>query len=243
MEEKLKAKTLTEKELLTKFQELEKNFLKEKGHLISINEIKEIDIVDLKTQNKALQEQKEILTNKVTDLERKIVSSSNMSDSEVKKELQNIINEEIEIKSVKTGVFSTEEAPVLKNDKSFLQKIQDLAIQGTSKIKAEFQTLKTKYNDLVEVLKSKDKEIENLKEKVRELQSVSSTKQKDFDFDKLTKEVSSTKEKTQTTDKSESSLSQKIDRSKLQERLEQIRESKTKENENSKSKSRGREGR
>ena len=101
----------------------------------------------------------------------KIVLNANMSDSDVVNELQNIVNEEIEVRNVKNGLFSTEEAPVLKNSKSFLQKIQDLAIQGTAKIKSEFQTLKTKYNDLLEVLKSKDEEIANLKTKVQALES------------------------------------------------------------------------
>lgn len=184
LEEKLKAKELTEKELLEKFQELEKNFLKEKSHLTSIIEVKEIDNLDLKNQNKSLEAQKEVLSNKVTDLQEKINSSSNMSDSELKKELQNIINDEIEIKNVKTGVFSTEEAPVIKNSKSFLQKIQDLTVQGTKKIKSEFEALKAKYNDLVkkfnEVTKEKDSlanENKTLKAELEELKERSSTKQ------------------------------------------------------------------
>lgn len=180
------------------FKEIE-DLKKEKEHLISIIEVKEIDILELKNAqttlnkelqevnsqceflnfnkkeleeaNKALQEQKTVLEGKVTTLEEKIVSSSNMNDSELKKELQNIINDEIEVKSVKTGVFSTEEAPVIKNSKSFLQKIQDLTVQGTKKIKSEFEALKTKYNDLVNKFNALTKENAELKEKVRALES------------------------------------------------------------------------
>ena len=135
------------------------------------------EIIALKSQINDLEEQKE-------DLEEKVASRANMNDSELKKELQNIINDEIEVKSVKTGVFSTEEAPVIKNSKSFLQKIQDLTVQGTKKIKSEFEALKAKYNDLVkkfnEVTKEKDSlanENKSLKAELEELKERSSSKQ------------------------------------------------------------------
>lgn len=171
LEEKLKAKDLTEKELLEKFQELEKNFKKEKGHLTSLIEVKEIDNLDLKNQNKSLQEQKEVLEEKVIALEQKTASSSNMSDLEVKAELQNIVNEEIEVKNVKTGVFSTEKAPVIKDSKSFFKRVQDLASRGTQGVMNTIENLKREITQLKSFVKSLQTENANLKAKVRELES------------------------------------------------------------------------
>jgi predicted RNase H-like nuclease (RuvC/YqgF family) len=171
LEEKLKAKDLTEKELLEKFQELEKNFKKEKGHLTSLIEVKEIDNLDLKNQNKSLQQQKEVLASKVIALEQKTASSSNMSDLEVKAELQNIVNEEIEVKNVKTGVFSTEKAPVIKDSKSFFKRVQDLASRGTQGVMNTIENLKREITQLKSFVKSLQTENANLKAKVRELES------------------------------------------------------------------------
>ena len=47
LEEQLKAKELTQDGLLKKFKEIQDKFLKEKEHLKSIIEIKELDIIEL----------------------------------------------------------------------------------------------------------------------------------------------------------------------------------------------------
>ena len=182
LEEKLKAKELTEKELLEKFQELEKNFkitlerkdkyldnLKEIGKdvatIIPIKELKEIPdaIKTVLNQNKSLQDQKEVLASKVTTLEEKIVSSSNMSHPQppisVQKEFELIKKEELEEKNIKTGLFATEKAKVLKSETNFLQRTWNL-------VSAKYDTLKSKYDDLVKkfsvVSKEKDDlEVEN----------------------------------------------------------------------------------
>lgn len=170
LEQKLKAKDLTEKELLEKFQELEKNFKKEKSHLESVIEVKNIDILDLKNENKSLEALKSDLTSKVTTLQEKINSSSNMSypqpPNDVRKEFELIKKEEFEEKNIKTGLFATEKAKVLKSESNFLQRTWNL-------VASKYEDLKTKYNELVIKFNAVTKENLELKEKVREL----STKQ------------------------------------------------------------------
>lgn len=183
--EDLREKLLKKEDEVAELEEVKR----ENDYLTSIVEVKEIDILELQNQNKALETQKTVLEDKIIVLEEKINSSPNMNDSELKKELQNIINDEIEIKNVKTGVFSTEEAPVIKNSKSFLQKIQDLTVQGTKKIKSEFEALKTKYNDLVNKFNALTKENLELKEKVRALESEAPKQQKEKSKDQLTELV------------------------------------------------------
>lgn len=198
LEEKLKAKELTEKELLTKFQELETNFKKEKGHLESVIEVKEIDIIDLKNQNKSLQEQKTVLNDKLVELEKKNDSRSNMSDLEVNKQLQKIVNDEIEEKEIKTGLFSSEKAPVIKNHKSFFEKIKDLALKGAETVAKEFLELKTKYSDLVFKFNAVTKENAELKAKVKTLESERSSapkQQKENAMESIKNLMSETNEK------------------------------------------------
>jgi hypothetical protein len=179
LEEKLKAKELTEKELLEKFQELEKSFkirkdkyldnLKEIGKdvatIVPIKELKEIPdaVKTVLTQNKSLQDQKEVLADKVTDLEDKINSRANMTAPQtpisVQKEFELIKKEEFEEKNIKTGLFATEKAKVLKSETNFLQRTWNL-------VSAKYDTLKSKYDDLVKkfsvVSKEKDDlEVEN----------------------------------------------------------------------------------
>lgn len=247
LEENLKTALAQKDKFLENLQEIGKEIAKE----VPIKEIKEIPeaVKTVLNQNKSLEAQKEVLEEKVSSLEEKIVSSSNMNDSELKKELQNIINDEIEVKSVKTGVFSTEEAPVIKNSKSFLQKIQDLTVQGTKKIKSEFEALKAKYNDLVNKFKDLQKENLELKEKVRELTERSSTKQQNQTHTKDHLEAIVEKFEVNQGEKSDSSLI--LNKSKeltLREKFEahrevtreQIKEDlKEKKEEKSKSKSRG----
>ncbi len=189
LEEKLKEKVLTEKELLTKFQELEKSFkttltqkdkflgnLKEIGKEVSkevpIKTISEIPdaVKTVLEQNKSLEAQKEVLASKVTDLQEKIVSSSNMSHPQppisVQKEFELIKKEELEEKNIKTGLFATEKAKVLKDENNFLQRTWNL-------VSSKYNDLKSKYDDLVSKFNILQKENLELKEKVREL----STKQ------------------------------------------------------------------
>lgn len=160
LEEKLKAKLLTEKELLEKFQELEKSFLKEKGHLNSLIEMKDIDIIDLNIQNKSLEAVKIDLSSKVTALELKTAHSSNIAPSDVLIEFKKIQKEEITEKEVKVGVLKSEKIQILENPDSFLKKAWNL--------------ISTKYNQLLEEikrLKSENKaqtiEIAELKEKLK----------------------------------------------------------------------------
>ncbi|MFY4858914.1 hypothetical protein ACOTVL_10760 [Aliarcobacter butzleri] len=194
LEEKLKEKTLTEKELLEKFQELEKNFkitlerkdkyldnLKEIGKdvatIIPIKELKEIPdaVKTVLTQNKSLEEQKEVLEEKVSSLEEKIVLNANMTapqpPNDVRKEFELIKKEEIEEKDIKTGLFATEKAKVLKSETNFLQRTWNI-------VASKYEDLKAKYNDLVNKFKDLQKENETLKEKVKQLESEAPKQQK-----------------------------------------------------------------
>ena len=166
----------------TKFAELEKTLLKEKEHLTSIIEVKEIDIVDLKTQNKALQEQKEVLTNKVTDLEQKTAPEPNIvPQKEIIDEIQKIISEEFTKKEIlESRIGKPIQAIIVKDSDSFLKRFKNIASQGiqsvansVNSLKEEILQWKEKYNNLMEVLKSKDQKIADLEEKLQTI----STKQ------------------------------------------------------------------
>lgn len=152
LEEKLKAKELTEKELLEKFQTIEKNFISSKSLITK------------------LETEKNTLTSKVTTLEEKIVFSPNMSypqpPKDIQEEFEKIKKEELEEKEVKTGLFSSEKIRVLKSDSNILQRTWNI-------VSAKYNDLKTKYNDLIDRFSALQKENAVLKEKVREL----STKQ------------------------------------------------------------------
>ena len=167
LKERIKQKDLTIDDL----KEIIDANSKEKEHLKSIIEVKEIDNIDLKNQNKSLQEQKTVLNDKLVELEKKNDSRPNMSDLEVNNQLQKIVNDEIEEKEIKTGLFSSEKAPVIKNHKSFFEKIKDLALKGAETVAKEFLELKTKYSDLVIKFNAVTKENAELKAKVKTLES------------------------------------------------------------------------
>ena len=169
LEEKLKAKELTEKELLEKFEELEENFKKEKNHLISIIEVKDIDLLDVNNQNKSLEAQKEVLEEKVTTLESKSLLSASKVPENIKEEFEKIRKDEIIEKEVKTGLLKTEKIAILENPESFIKKSWNLF---TSKI----NDLAIKYNQLVDKYESLKKENVILKEKVNQLSLINSEK-------------------------------------------------------------------
>lgn len=168
LEEQLKAKELTQERLLERFKQIQDNFIKEKEHLKSIVELKEIDILDLKSENKSLEALKSDLTSKVITLQEKINSSSNMNLSQpsidIQEEFKRIKNEELEEKEVKTGIFSSEKIKVLKSDSNILQRTWNL-------VASKYEDLKVKYNNLVKKFDALQKENLDLKEKVRALQS------------------------------------------------------------------------
>ena len=183
LKEELKNKTLTTETMQSKFAELEEKLLKEKSHLNSIIAVKEIENLDLNTQNKSLQEQKEVLASKVTTLEQKIVSSSNIvPQKEISEELQKIITEEFTKKEIlESRMGKSTPAIIVKEPDSFLKRIQKLTSQGVQSVantldslKKEINEWKEKYNSLLEVLNSKNQKIADLEEK---LQTISTKQQ------------------------------------------------------------------
>ncbi|MEN9438763.1 MAG: hypothetical protein RL613_225 [Fusobacteriota bacterium] len=183
LKEELKNKTLTTETMQSKFAELEEKLLKEKSHLNSIIAVKEIENLDLNTQNKSLQEQKEVLASKVTTLEQKIVSSSNIvPQKEISEELQKIITEEFTKKEIlESRMGKATPAIIVKEPDSFLKRIQKLTSQGVQSVantldslKKEINEWKEKYNSLLEVLNSKNQKIADLEEK---LQTISTKQQ------------------------------------------------------------------
>lgn len=158
LEEKLKAKTLTEKELLEKFQELEKSFLKEKGHLTSLIEVKDIDIIDLNNQNKRLEAVKIDLSSKVTALELKTAHSSNIAPSDVLTEFKKIQKEEITEKVVKVGVLKSEKIQILENPDSFIKKAWNLISNKYNQLLEEVKALRFENKAMkIEIAQLKDK--------------------------------------------------------------------------------------
>ena len=193
LEEKLKAKELTEKELLEKFQKLEETFKttlaqkdkflgnlqeigKEVAKEVPIKTISEIPdaVKTVLEQNKSLEEQKEVLASKVTDLEDKINSRANMTapqpPKDVQEEFNKIKKEEFEEKDIKTGFFQTEKAKVLKDEGNFLRRTWNL-------VSSKYEDLKNKYNDLVKRFEDLSLENKRLKADLEELRSSSSKQQ------------------------------------------------------------------
>lgn len=237
LEEKLKAKDLTLKELNSKFAKLEEKLLKkedekdqileklelttkQKDHFESLVTVKEIEIIEkdkninsLINQNKALISSKEVLEEKVIALQQKTTPEPNIvPQKEIIDELQNIITEEF----IKKDLFESrisKASPVItvKDSKSFLKRVQELATQGVQSVantvislKKEINEWKEKYNSLVEILKTKDQKIADLEDK---LQTISTKQQNQTQTKNHLKEIVE-KFEAHKGDKSDSSLLQ-----------------------------------
>ena len=156
LEEKLKAKELTIEEMQDKFKEIEENFRREKGHLESVVELKEIEIDDLRTknyqietfsdnlenQNKVLISQNEILEEKVLSLEEKTAHSSNMSDYEAMKE---------DLKSIDKNIDTFE---------------NHFKLPKTGNLVKLMQWVETKFSEMKTQIKSLFQENQDLKEEI-----------------------------------------------------------------------------
>lgn len=138
LEEQLKAKELTQDGLLKKFKEIQDKFLKEKEHLKSIIEIKELDIIELQNQNKGLISQKEVLNDGFVDLEEKINLRANIElEKGIDKELKVVFLEELE-----KAHLNEKDALVVKNPKTFFEKILGLVEIGNDNLKNSVKFLK-----------------------------------------------------------------------------------------------------
>lgn len=138
LEEQLKAKELTQDGLLKKFKEIQDKFLKEKEHLKSIIEIKELDIIELQNQNKGLISQKEVLNDGFVDLEEKINPRANIElEKGIDKELKVVFLEELE-----KAQLNEKDALVVKNPKTFFEKILGLVETGNDNLKNSVKFLK-----------------------------------------------------------------------------------------------------
>ena len=138
LEEQLKAKELTQDGLLKKFKEIQDKFLKEKEHLKSIIEIKELDIIELQNQNKALVSQKEIINDRFIDLEEKVNPRANIElEKGIDKELKNVFLEELE-----KIQLNEKDSLVVKNPKTFFEKILGLVEIGNDNLKNSVKFLK-----------------------------------------------------------------------------------------------------
>lgn len=142
-------------------------------------EVLNFDKKELKEANKALQKQKMVLEGKVTTLEQKTAPEPNIvPQKEIIDELQNIIKEEFVKKEIlESRMGKATPAIIVKDSDSFLKKIQKLTSQGVANsvnsLKKEINEWKEKYNNLIEVLKSKDQKIADLENKLQTI----STKQ------------------------------------------------------------------
>lgn len=206
LKEELKNKTLTMKSMQSKYAELEEKLLKQESHLESIIEVKEIDIEELQNQNKLLIRQKEVLTTKVTTLEEKINSrASIVSQKEIVNELQTIIKDELQTKELFESRLSKSSTPVIviKDAKSFSKRIQELATQGVQSVvnsinsfKKELEEWKDKYNKLADVLKSKDRRIAELEDKLQDISTKQQKENKDTLSELVEKHEAQTEERT-----------------------------------------------
>jgi len=124
--------------LLKKFKEIQDKFLKEKEHLKSIIEIKELDIIELQNQNKVLISQKEVLNNRFIDLEEKVNPRANIElEKGIDKELKNVFLEELE-----KIQLNEKDSLVVKNPKTFFEKIFGLVEIGNDNLKNSVKFLK-----------------------------------------------------------------------------------------------------
>ena len=138
LEEQLKAKELTQDGLLKKFKEIQDKFLKEKEHLKSIIEIKELDIIELQNQNKGLISQKEVLNDKLVEFQEKINPRANIElEKGIDKELKIVFLEELE-----KAQLNEKDALVVKNPKTFFEKILGLVETGNDNLKNSVKFLK-----------------------------------------------------------------------------------------------------
>ena len=138
LEEQLKAKELTQDGLLKKFKEIQDKFLKEKEHLKSIIEIKELDIIELQNQNKGLISQKEVLNDKLVEFQEKINPRANIElEKGIDKELKVVFLEELE-----KAQLNEKDALVVKNPKTFFEKILGLVETGNDNLKNSVKFLK-----------------------------------------------------------------------------------------------------
>lgn len=138
LEEQLKAKELTQDGLLKKFKEIQDKFLKEKEHLKSIIEIKELDIIELQNQNKGLVSQKEVLNDKLVEFQEKINPRANIElEKGIDKELKVVFLEELE-----KAQLNEKDALVVKNPKTFFEKILGLVETGNDNLKNSVKFLK-----------------------------------------------------------------------------------------------------
>ena len=138
LEEQLKAKELTQDGLLKKFKEIQDKFLKEKEHLKSIIEIKELDIIELQNQNKGLISQKEVLNDKLVEFQEKINPRANIElEKGIDKELKVVFLEELE-----KAQLNVKDALVVKNPKTFFEKILGLVETGNDNLKNSVKFLK-----------------------------------------------------------------------------------------------------
>ena len=138
LEEQLKAKELTQDGLLKKFKEIQDKFLKEKEHLKSIIEIKELDIIELQNQNKGLISQKEVLNDKLVEFQEKINPRANIElEKGIDKELKVVFLEELE-----KAHLNEKDALVVKNPKTFFEKILGLVEIGNDNLKNSVKFLK-----------------------------------------------------------------------------------------------------
>lgn len=200
LKEELKAKTLTVETMQTKFAELEEKLLKEKEHLKSIVEVKEIDIIDLKNAqttlkdelkevisqcevlnfdkkelkeaNKALQEQKIVLEGKVTTLEQKTAPEPNIvPQKEIIDELQNIIKEEFIKKELfESRISKATPVIVVKDSDSFLKRIQKLTLQGVQSVAKTIDSLKKEINEWKEKYNSLLEVLNSKDQKIADLE-------------------------------------------------------------------------
>lgn len=111
LKEQLKAKDLTIEDLQDKFNSLKhslenrfNSLHSEKEHFKAVVELKELDIIDLQKQNKALISQKEVLEEKIITLEEKIVSSPNMEQYEYYKNQFQVRNKILEKTNTEFGL-------------------------------------------------------------------------------------------------------------------------------------------
>ncbi len=244
LEEKLKEKTLTEKELLEKFQKLEETFKttlaqkdkflgnlqeigKEVAKEVPIKTISEIPdaVKEVLNQNKSLQALKSDLEYKVTDLEEKINSSSNMTapqpPKDVQEEFEMIKQEEFEEKEIKKGLFGgSEKIKFLKNEDNFLKKTWNLIASKYEDLRVKYNNLLSKFNEVVREKDSLATENKALKKEIGELKqersSIIQIEKNDLALEKLIENIED-----EETNESESSL--------FEERLKKIKKETIKE--------------
>lgn len=181
LKDEVKNKTLTIEDLNEHMQSLKQSFLnskKENTELQKRNEkleknntnnedlIQKYEFIS-DSNSETIRELRKELDDKSIELEEKNVSRPNMDDYDYKKEVDKIVNDNLEEKEF--GTFKKETVVIVKDKFSFTDALKHLASKGSNYLLEQYKKLESKYNDLKDKYSNLEKENGKLKNTIFEM--------------------------------------------------------------------------